>query len=144
MCSQIGGGVARSRPRQSANRVRRYMASALEDSGRRQELGKHQAGRNRRFRCVLRSEVESLAVDPGNPQIVYAGTWHLPWKTQDGGKNWENIKQGVIDDSDVFSDRRWSRSQSTPAIRKSCTPVHGICPGRLRTAARTGKTSSRA
>jgi photosystem II stability/assembly factor-like uncharacterized protein len=48
-------------------------------------------------------EVESLAVDPVEPDIVYAGTWHLPWKTSDGGKNWKNIKQGLIDDSDVFS-----------------------------------------
>ena len=48
-------------------------------------------------------EVESLAVDPVDPNIVYAGTWHLPWKTTDGGKTWNNIKQGLIDDSDVFS-----------------------------------------
>ena len=48
-------------------------------------------------------EIESLAVDPKDPNIVYAGTWHLPWKTSDGGKNWENIKQGIIEDSDVFS-----------------------------------------
>jgi len=48
-------------------------------------------------------EVESLAVDPVHPDIVYAGTWHLPWKTSDGGKNWKSIKQGVIEDSDVFS-----------------------------------------
>jgi photosystem II stability/assembly factor-like uncharacterized protein len=48
-------------------------------------------------------EVESLAVDPGDPNIVYAGTWHLPWKTTDGGANWHNIKQGLIEDSDVFS-----------------------------------------
>ena len=48
-------------------------------------------------------EVESLAVDPANPDIVYAGTWHLPWKTEDGGKSWRNIKEGLIDDSDVFS-----------------------------------------
>ena len=48
-------------------------------------------------------EIESLAVDPTDPSIVYAGTWHLPWKTTDGGKTWRNIKQGIIDDSDVFS-----------------------------------------
>jgi photosystem II stability/assembly factor-like uncharacterized protein len=48
-------------------------------------------------------EVESLAIDPRNPDVIYAGTWHLPWKTKDGGKTWHNIKQGVIDDSDVFS-----------------------------------------
>jgi photosystem II stability/assembly factor-like uncharacterized protein len=48
-------------------------------------------------------EVESLAIDPADPRCVYAGTWHLPWKTTDGGKNWHNIKKGVIDDSDVFS-----------------------------------------
>ncbi len=48
-------------------------------------------------------EVESIAIDPANPQIIYAGTWHLPWKTIDGGANWTSIKQGVIEDSDVFS-----------------------------------------
>ena len=48
-------------------------------------------------------EVESLAVDPANPDIVYAGTWHLPWKTTDGGATWTSIKDGIIEDSDVFS-----------------------------------------
>src|SRR5271155_4466576 len=48
-------------------------------------------------------EVESIAIDPNDPQLIYAGTWHLPWKTTDGGANWHNIKQGLIDDSDVFS-----------------------------------------
>jgi photosystem II stability/assembly factor-like uncharacterized protein len=47
--------------------------------------------------------IESIAVDPHDPNVIYAGTWHLPWKTADGGKTWTNIKQGVIDDSDVFS-----------------------------------------
>jgi len=46
---------------------------------------------------------ESVAVDPRDPKIIYAGTWHLPWKTSDGGAHWNIIKQGVIDDSDVFS-----------------------------------------
>jgi photosystem II stability/assembly factor-like uncharacterized protein len=48
-------------------------------------------------------EVESIAIDPADPNTVYAGTWHLPWKTTDGGATWHNIKNGVIDDSDVFS-----------------------------------------
>jgi photosystem II stability/assembly factor-like uncharacterized protein len=48
-------------------------------------------------------EVESLAIDPDDPKIIYAGTWHLPWKTTNGGKAWTNIKQGIIEDSDVFS-----------------------------------------
>ncbi len=48
-------------------------------------------------------EVQSIAIDPVDPQVIYAGTWHLPWKTTDGGTTWHNIKQGIIDDSDVFS-----------------------------------------
>ncbi|MFB3916400.1 MAG: WD40/YVTN/BNR-like repeat-containing protein [Terriglobales bacterium] len=47
--------------------------------------------------------IESIAIDPRNPDIIYAGTWHLAWKTTDGGRNWHSIKRGVIDDSDVFS-----------------------------------------
>ena len=47
--------------------------------------------------------IESLAIDPKNPDVIYAGTWHLPWKTMDGGKTWMHIKNGIIDDSDVFS-----------------------------------------
>ena len=48
-------------------------------------------------------DIESVAIDPLNTKVLYAGTWHLPWKTIDGGKNWSNIKQGLIVDSDVFS-----------------------------------------
>jgi photosystem II stability/assembly factor-like uncharacterized protein len=48
-------------------------------------------------------EVQSVAIDPADPNVIYAGTWHLPWKTTDGGEHWENIKTGIIDDSDVFS-----------------------------------------
>jgi len=32
--------------------------------------------------------IESIAVDPKDPNTVYAGTWHLAWKTSDGGANW--------------------------------------------------------
>ncbi len=47
--------------------------------------------------------IESLALDPKDPQVIYAGTWHLPWKTTDGGRTWVLVKTGIIDDSDIFS-----------------------------------------
>ncbi|HEV2764989.1 MAG TPA: peptidoglycan-binding protein, partial [Pyrinomonadaceae bacterium] len=31
------------------------------------------------------------------------GTWHLPFKSTDGGETWNAIKTGIIDDSDVFA-----------------------------------------
>jgi len=47
--------------------------------------------------------VESLAIDPRNTNTIYAGTWYLPYKTTDGGQTWTNIKNGIIDDSDIFA-----------------------------------------
>jgi photosystem II stability/assembly factor-like uncharacterized protein len=47
--------------------------------------------------------VESLAIDPRNTNVIYAGTWYLPYKTTDGGKTWRVIKNGIIDDSDIFA-----------------------------------------
>jgi photosystem II stability/assembly factor-like uncharacterized protein len=48
-------------------------------------------------------DVESVAVDPRTTNAIYAGTWHLPWKTDDGGETWHSVKSGIIDDSDVFA-----------------------------------------
>ena len=45
----------------------------------------------------------SVAIDPQNPEIVYAGTRHLAWKTANGGQNWRSVHDGMLDDSDVFS-----------------------------------------
>src|SRR5437879_3877416 len=47
--------------------------------------------------------VESLAIDPRNANIIYAGTWYLPYKSIDGGQTWRIIKNGIIDDSDIFA-----------------------------------------
>ena len=47
--------------------------------------------------------VESLAIDPIDANIIYAGTWYLPYKTTDGGRTWSIIKNGIIDDSDIFA-----------------------------------------
>jgi photosystem II stability/assembly factor-like uncharacterized protein len=46
---------------------------------------------------------DSLAIDPQDPATIYAGTFHLPWKTTDGGKIWMPVHRGMIDDSDVLS-----------------------------------------
>lgn len=45
----------------------------------------------------------SVAIDPRDTNIIFAGTTHLPWKTTDCGKSWFSIKEGIIDDSDIFS-----------------------------------------
>ena len=47
--------------------------------------------------------VESLAIDPRTANTIYAGTFHLPYKSVDGGKSWRSIKEGIIDDSDIFA-----------------------------------------
>lgn len=48
-------------------------------------------------------DIDSLAVDPTDTNIMYAGTWWRPYKSTDGGKTWRLIKNGMIDDSDVFA-----------------------------------------
>lgn len=47
--------------------------------------------------------VDSLAMDPRNITTMYAGTWWRAYKTTDAGQNWRLIKDGMIDDSDVFA-----------------------------------------
>ncbi|HYL69531.1 MAG TPA: hypothetical protein VEX69_10220 [Candidatus Limnocylindria bacterium] len=46
---------------------------------------------------------DSLLIDPLDPDVIYAGTFHLPWKTMDGGQHWVPIHRGMKDDSDVLS-----------------------------------------
>ncbi len=47
--------------------------------------------------------VSSLAIDPRTTNTIYAGTWYLPYKSNDGGQTWKSIKNGIIDDSDIFA-----------------------------------------
>ena len=47
--------------------------------------------------------IDSLAVDPRGSNTMYAGTWWRAYKSTDSGKNWRLIKDGMIDDSDVFA-----------------------------------------
>ena len=47
--------------------------------------------------------IDSLAIDPRSNDTIYAGTWWRAYKSTDSGKNWRLIKDGMIDDSDVFA-----------------------------------------
>ncbi len=66
---------------------------------------------------------ESVTVDPQNPEVFYAGTWHLPWKTTDGGLHWKIIRGGLIDDSDVFS-IILDRSNSHTVFASACSGIY--------------------
>jgi photosystem II stability/assembly factor-like uncharacterized protein len=49
--------------------------------------------------------IESIAISPRDTGTIYIGTWHLPWKTTDGGSSWKQTGYkavGMIDDSDIF------------------------------------------
>jgi photosystem II stability/assembly factor-like uncharacterized protein len=67
--------------------------------------------------------VDSIAIDPHNPQIIYVGTFHLPWKTLDGGRHWVAIHSGMIDDSDVFS-IAVDRTQPQRIFASACTGIY--------------------
>lgn len=50
--------------------------------------------------------VESVAIHPRSDQTLYVGTWHLPWKTTNGGQTWTRAGSqatGIVDDSEIFS-----------------------------------------
>ena len=47
--------------------------------------------------------VVSVAIHPKQSDVIYAGTPHLPWRTANGGRTWQSIHRGMLDDSDVFS-----------------------------------------
>ncbi len=46
--------------------------------------------------------INSVACDPQNPQVIYSGTHHLAWKSLDSGQTWKLIQKGVLDDSDIM------------------------------------------
>ena len=68
-------------------------------------------------------EVQSIAIDPYDPNVIYAGTWHLPWKTTDNGAHWSGIKEGLIDDSDVFS-MVIDRTHPTIMFLSACSGIY--------------------
>ena len=87
---------------QAASKPGTYVAGALSGVYRSTDEGVHWATISPPESKELH-EVESVAIDPVDPNTIYAGTWHLPWKTTDGGQTWSHMDKGLIDDSDVFS-----------------------------------------
>jgi photosystem II stability/assembly factor-like uncharacterized protein len=83
----------------AASDSKTIVAGAIDGVFRSQDGGKNWE----KISQPAQGEIESIAIDPKDANVIYAGTWHLAWKTPDGGANWEHIKQGMIEDSDVFS-----------------------------------------
>ena len=48
-------------------------------------------------------QVESLAFDPADRQVLYAGTWRQAFRTRDGGASWSRIADGMVLDATVYS-----------------------------------------
>jgi photosystem II stability/assembly factor-like uncharacterized protein len=48
-------------------------------------------------------QVESLAFDPGDAKILYAGTWRQAFRTRDGGETWTRIAEGMVLDASVYA-----------------------------------------
>ena len=86
----------------SASDSRILVAGALDGVFRSRDSGNTWERMSPASQAEIRN-IESIAIDPKDPSVVYAGTWHLAWKTSDGGLNWEHINKGMIEDSDVFS-----------------------------------------
>ena len=70
----------------------------------------------------------SVAIDPTSPDVIYAGTWRLPWKSADGGKTWRLLPTGMIPDSDVMTltiDRR----SPTRVYATACSGIYRSSDG---------------
>jgi photosystem II stability/assembly factor-like uncharacterized protein len=78
------------------------IAGATDGVFRSEDSGKHWVRISPEKHEDLRN-FDSIAIDPRDANTIYAGTYHLPWKTTDGGKNWAPVHQGMVDDSDVMS-----------------------------------------
>lgn len=136
-----GGGVARSSNRGLSFRM---IASGLEGEAVR---GLARAARNPKvFAAVTRNGVfrssdeaetfvrisprnhadltlvGSVAIDPRNENSILVGTAHLAWRTDNSGKTWRPIQQGMINDSDVMTLTLDRREPST-VFATACTGI---------------------
>lgn len=66
---------------------------------------------------------DSVAIDPTDPDSIYAGTYHLAWKTMDGGVRWVPMHRGMIDDSDVM-DIQIDRTNPQRIFATACSGMY--------------------
>lgn len=67
--------------------------------------------------------VHSLAFDPKEEGVLYAGTFRLAWKTPNLGKNWQPIHEGMFWDSDLFSIQIDEKEPST-VFAGACSGIY--------------------
>lgn len=66
--------------------------------------------------------VGSVAIDPRNENSILVGTAHLAWRTDNAGRTWRPIQQGMINDSDVMTLTLDRREPST-VFATACTGI---------------------
>ncbi|HSF23721.1 MAG TPA: YCF48-related protein [Blastocatellia bacterium] len=70
--------------------------------------------------------IESAAIDPRDTNVLYVGTWHLPWKTTNGGVTWKqagNQIVGMINDSDIFGINIFDASKPNLVYVNACSGI---------------------
>ena len=100
-----GGACRAGRARPGHGAVRSRCAGGR-NAGRRVPLARCREDRGSAFLPSITRNSAIWIRSPSIPAIrgiIYAGTFHLPWKTTDGGRTWRPIHDGMIDDSDVMS-----------------------------------------
>ncbi len=78
------------------------VAGALDGVFASQDDGLHWRRISPKFNRAL-INIESLAIAPNDPRVIYAGTYHLLWETFNGGHDWWQLRRGIITDSDIFA-----------------------------------------
>lgn len=66
--------------------------------------------------------IGSVAIDPRSENRILVGTAHLAWRTDNGGRSWQPIQAGMIDDSDVMTLTLDRREPST-VFATACTGI---------------------
>ncbi len=66
--------------------------------------------------------VGSVVIDPRNENSILVGTAHLAWRTDNGGRTWRPIQQGMVNDSDVMTLTLDRRDPAT-VFATACTGV---------------------